>query len=182
MPHFLFGIFIRVKKLLYIAFFLCISLSKLCCQSFVSSIEHGVYIDHRLTYPYTQVVLTTTSGFYVEAGMLDLPGDINLRFNNTVQQRAGDLAYLINTIEEPVGHRGSSNHRSYYSVGYMTTHKRYRQGIQIGRGTGGNILKLSQYYRAIDVEGGFLDVGLHFQTEGRIHFMFFGYSWGLNFN
>jgi len=161
------------------AILLCASLIKLYSQSYIKSIEHGVYVDHRLTYPYNQVVLTTQSGFFFEASMLDLPGDINLHFNSTVRNRAGNLAYLINNIEEPVGYRGDANHRMYYSIGYMTSYRRLRQGIQIGRGSRGRIFKISQYYRAIDMQGGYLDLGIHFQVEYKYEFIFFGYSYGL---
>lgn len=159
---------------------LCAPLLQLYSQSYIRSIEHGVYIDHNLTYPYNQVVLTTSSGFYFEASMIDLPGDINISFNTTVQNRAGNLAYLINNMEEPVGHKGNPNFRSYYSIGYMTPYKKYRQGIQAGIGSRGTIFKVSQYYRAIDADGGFLDLGLHFQVEQNYKFIFFGYSYGLD--
>lgn len=111
--------------------------------------------------------------------MIDLPGDINLHFNSTVQSRAGSLAYLINNMKEPAGHRGNPNFRSYYSIGYMLPYKKYRQGLQIGTGSNNSVVKVSQYYRAIDIEGGFLDVGVHFQFEGKYTFIFFGYSYGL---
>lgn len=138
-----------------------------------------MYIDHNLTYPYNQVVLTTQSGLFFSASMLDLPGDINLRFNNTIQTRAGDLAYLINDLDEPTEYKGNPNFRSYYSIGYIKTYNKFRQGIQVGTGTRGNIIKVSHYCRVIDQQGAFLDLGLHLQAEQNYSLIFFGYSYGL---
>ncbi len=168
-----------VKKLLYIAILLYAPLTKLCSQSYINSIEHGVYIDHKLTYPYNQVVVTTSPGIFFEVSMLDIPGDIDLHFNSTVQSRAGSLAYLINNMKEPAGYRGSPNHRVYYSIGYMTSFNKFRHGFQIGTGTRGSVFKSSQYYRVIDSNGAFLDLGVHLQIGNKYNFLFFGYSYGL---
>lgn len=184
---FFFSIFITVHKIRHILVsFLCIfwfssySQSYTPSNSFIKSIEHGVYIDHRFTYPYTQLSLTTNSGLYLEAGMLDIPGDINIHFNSTIQNRAGNLAYLINNMEEPVGYHGNPYSVYYYSIGYSSNHGKYRQVLQTGYSSKDFMIKTSHYYRVIDVGGGFLDLGCHLQFGEQRKFIFFGYSWGID--
>lgn len=148
-------------------------------QSYINSIEHGVYIDHRFTYPYTQICLTFKSGIYFEAGMLDLPGDIHLRFNNTIQNRAGNLAYLVNNMEEPLNYNGNPYSVYHYSIGYSSKYGKYRQVLQTGYSSRDLMIKTSHYYRVIDAGGGFLDLGCHLQFGEQRQFLFFGYSWGI---
>lgn len=161
---------------------LCIPLS-LKSQSYVKSIEHGVYIDHAITYPYTQLGVTTTHGLFLELGMLDIPTEVNLRVNNTVQNRAGSLSYLINNIKEPLGYRGSPRFKElYYSIGYSSQIKKYRYVIQCGYSYNNSMIKLSQFYRVIENGPAYVDLGLHLQLGMRRQFLFFGYSWGVDLN
>ena len=121
-------------------------------QSFIKSFDHGVYTDHNFVYPYTQAGLTLFNNLYFELGMLDLPTEVSLNFNNTVQNRAGQFSYLINNLEEPAYYRGPKRNKElYYSVGLSTQHKRYRQILQMGFSYGELMVKTSNYYRAIDV-------------------------------
>jgi len=172
-----------VKKLLYIAILLCTSLPKLYSQSYIKSIEHGVYTDHNFVYPYTQVGATVLNGLYFELGMLDLPTEINMNFNSTIQTRAGRLAYLINNVEEPVSYRGPQRNKElYYSVGLATQYKDYRQILQVGISYGEFMVKTSNYFRVIDVTNAYLDLGVHLQYGERRQFLFIGYSYGLDFD
>ena len=168
----------KIKHIL--VFLLCVLPFISKSQSFINSIEHGVYIDHRLIYPYTQISLTTNSGLYFEGGMLDLPGDIYLHFNNTVQNRAGSLAYLINNMEEPAEYKGNPYSVYYYSIGYSSKYGKYRQILQTGYSSRDFMIKTSHYYRVIDAGGGFLDLGIHLQFGEQRKFIFFGYSWGID--
>ncbi len=151
-------------------------------NSFINSIEYGVYIDDNLTYPYTQGVITLASGLVIEGGMLDLPSTINIRFNNTVQNKAGRLSYLINNMEEPVEYNGPERKPEwYYYLGTSIQFGKYRVIPQAGfSSTYGGSGKISQYYRVIDVDGAFLDLGLHTQFCERRNFVFFGYSFGVD--
>lgn len=152
-------------------------------QSYVKSIEYGVYIDHALTYPYTQVGVTTKHGLYFELGMLDIPTDVNIRFNNVVQQRAGRLSWLINNLEEPIGYNGSPRYKEfYYSIGFSSQIKRYRCILQYGYSYNDYMIKLSQFYRVINQKSSHLDLGLHLQWGERRQFLFFGYTWGIHLN
>ena len=113
--------------------------------------------------------------------MLDLPTEININFNSTIQTQAGRLSYLINNIEEPVSYRGPQRNKElYYSVGLSTQHKRYRQILQMGFSYGELMVKTSNYYRAIDAQGGYMDLGLHYQYGEKRQFLFFGFSWGID--
>ena len=171
-----------MNKLLYIALLLCTPLSKLQSQSYINSIEHGVYIDDNLTYPYTQGVITLGGGLVVEGGMLDLPSTVNIRFNNTVQNKAGRLSHLINNMEEPVEYNGPERKPEwYYYIGVAIQSGKYRIIPQAGfSSTYGGSGKISQYYRVLDVDGAFLDLGLHTQFCDRRNFVFFGYSFGVD--
>jgi len=175
-----------VKRLLYIILFvLCIPFST-TPQSYVNqikSIEHGVYTDHNFTYPYTQVGVAIQNGLYFELGMLDLPTKIDINFNQTVQQQSGTLSWMINNIEEPVGYRGTPRYKEfYYSVGYVRQFKRYRGIIQYGYSYKDSMIKISNYYRAIDSSPAHLDIGVHLQYGMRRGFLFIGYSWGFHLN
>ena len=150
-------------------------------QSFIKSFDHGVYTDHNFVYPYTQAGLTLFNNLYFELGMLDLPTEVSLNFNNTVQTQAGRLSYLIPNLEEPAYYRGPKRNKElYYSVGLSTQHKRYRQILQMGFSYGELMIKTSNYYRAIDVQGGYMDLGLHYQYGEKRQFLFFGFSWGID--
>ena len=155
-------------------------------QSYVNqikSIEHGVYTDHNFTYPYTQVGVAIQNGLYFELGMLDLPTKIDINFNQTVQQQSGTLSWMINNIEEPVGYRGAPRYKEfYYSVGYVRQFKRYRGIIQYGYSYKDSMIKISNYYRAIDSSPAHLDIGVHLQYGMRRGFLFIGYSWGFHLN
>ena len=171
-----------MNKVLYIALLLCAPLSKLHSQSYINSIEHGVYIDNYFSYPYTQLAVTLTDGLFFEAGMLDIPSSVNIFFNSTVQNKAGRFAYLINNMEEPVHYNGSPNNLEwYYYVGTSVNFGKYRLIPQVGATSNVTVAgKLSQYYRVLDVDGGFIDLGLHAQFSERRSFIFIGYSWGVD--
>lgn len=171
-----------MKKLLYIALVLCTPLSKLHSQSYINSIEHGVYIDNHLTYPYTQLAITFNQGLFVEAGMLDLPSSININFNNTVQNKAGRLSYLINNMEEPVSYNGAPREPEwYYFIGTSLKFNKYRIVLESGATSRSSLAaKISQYYRVLNTEGAFIDLGLHTQFCSNRSFFFFGYSWGVD--
>lgn len=172
-----------MKRFLYIAILLCIFPPKLYTQSYIKSIEHGVYTDHNFVYPYTQIGVTVRSGLYFELGMLDIPTEINIGFNNTVQNRAGRLSYLINTLEEPISYRGPQRNKElYYSVGKSFQYKRYRQIIKAGISYGGFMVKSSNYFRVIDATHAYLDLGAHIQYGERKQFIFIGYTYGLYFD
>jgi hypothetical protein len=142
-----------------------------------------VYTDHNFVYPYTQVGVTVLNGLYLELGMLDLPTEIDINFNSTIQTRAGRLAYLINNVEEPVSYRGPQRNKElYYSVGWSTQHKGYRQVLQAGTSYGEFMIKTSNYFRVIDATNAYLDVGVHLQYGERKQFLFIGYSYGLDFD
>ena len=153
-------------------------------QSYVNqikSIEHGVYTDHNFTYPYTQVGVAIQNGVYFELGMLDLPTEIDISFNQTVQQRAGRLSWMINNIEEPIGYKGTPRYKEfYYSVGYVRQFKRYRGILQYGYADDDSMIKMSNYYRAIDASPAHLDIGVHLQYGLKRKFLFIGYSWGIH--
>ena len=170
-----------MTKKLYLVLILCTLFSKLHSQSFIQSIEHGVYIDNRLTFPYTQVVVTFGDGLVFEAGMLDLPASVNIRFNQTIQNRSGNLSYLVNNLEEPVHYNGVFRDPEwYYYVGTSLEFGKYRIVPQIGV-TSYSFLsgKVSQYYRVLNNNGAYVDIGYHYQFRDQRDFIFFGYSWGL---
>ena len=73
---------------------LCIT-PNLKSQSYIKSIEHGVYTNHNFSYPFTQMGVCTNHGLYLEIGMLDLPTEVNFRFNQTIQQRSGRLSWMV---------------------------------------------------------------------------------------
>ena len=153
-------------------------------QSYINKIEHGVYIDNYITYPYTQMSITFTNGVVVEAGMLDIPSSINIRFNNTIQNRAGKFRHLVNNLDEPVSYNGTPNNLEwYYYIGSSVDFGKYRLIPQVGVTSRTSISgKLSQYYRVLDSDGAFVDLGIHLQICDRRQFIFFGYSWGLDLN
>lgn len=142
-----------------------------------------MYTDHNFVYPYTQVGVTVFNGLYFELGMLDLPTEVNINFNSTVQGRAGRLSYLINNLEEPVSYRGPERNKElYYSVGTSFGYKGYRQVIQAGVSYGEFMAKSSNYFRVIDATNAYLDIGVHVQYGERRQFLFIGYSCGLDFD
>jgi len=152
-----------VKKLLYIVILLCILPLNLKSQSskissYLKSVEHGVYIDDNFIYPYSQVGFTFAHRLYFETGMLDLPSSINIDFNNTV----------------PVQYNGPERDiERYHFVGLCFDWGRYRVIPQVGSDTHSNAsIKLSQYYRLLDVEGAFVDLGLHTQFSDSRNFVF----------
>ena len=82
-------------------------------NSFIKSIEHGVYIDHHFVFPYTHLNLTTQRNFSLEVGMIDLPEQINFRFNNVIQQQAGGLSYLVPNVEEFAEYKGRPRKKEF---------------------------------------------------------------------
>lgn len=170
-----------MTKNLYLVLLLCMFSSKLYSQSFIQSVEHGTYIDNRLVLPYTQLSIAFTSGLIFEAGVLNLPDAINLRFNQTIQNRSGNLSYLINNIEEPVHYRGRPRDVEWYLyLGSLYRIGRYRIIPQLGFTTTYYLSgKISQYYRVLSNQGTFVDLGIHYQHRNKSHYIFFGYSWGL---
>lgn len=114
--------------------------------------------------------------------MLDLPSSINIRFNNTVQQQAGGLSYLVNNMEEPVEYRGTPREPEwYFYIGTSLEFGKYRIIPQGGTTSYANVAgKLSQYYRVLDNQGAFVDLGVHIQFCERRNFVFIGYSWGVD--
>lgn len=153
-------------------------------QSYINTIEHGVYIDNQLTYPYTQLSITFMDGLVVEAGMLDIPESVNIHFNSTIQNKAGRLSYLINNMKEPVSYNGSpSKMEWYYYIGTSVEFGKYRIVPQAGATNTSSLAgKLSQYYRVLDSDGAFIDLGIHLQFCDRRQLIFFGYSWGVDLN
>ena len=176
-----------MKKLIYIVILLCILPLNLKSQSskissYLKSVEHGVYIDDNFIYPYSQVGFTLAHRLYFETGMLDLPSSINIDFNTTVQNKAGRFSYLLNNMKEPVEYNGPERDiERYHFVGLCFDWGRYRVIPQVGSDTHSNpAIKLSQYYRLLDVEGAFVDLGLHTQFSDSRNFVFIGYSACLN--
>lgn len=170
-----------MTKKLYLVLLLCTFFSKLHSQSFLQSIEHGTYIDNRLILPYTQLVMTFKSGLTFEVGALDLQSSVNLRFNKTIQNRAGQLRYLINNLEEPIQYNGRPRDTEwYFFLGGMYRRKRYRITPQVGLANTHSLsIKVSQYYRLLSNQGSFVDLGIHYQKRFGSGLFFFGYSWGL---
>ncbi len=174
------------RKLL-LTFLLCLfslssySQSSSFPKSFIKSIEHGVYIDHHFVFPYTHLNLTTTSNISFEVGMIDLPEQINFRFNNVIQQQSGDLSYLIPNMEEFAEYKGRPRKKEFtFSVGKVIQKNKFRYILQAGTSTTETyVFKFSHYYRVIAADGGFMDLGLHYQLGEKRRFIFFGYSWGI---
>jgi len=150
-------------------------------NSFIKSIEHGVYIDHNFVFPYTHFNLTTTSNLSFEVGMIDLPEQINFRFNNVIQQQAGNLAYLIPNVEEFAEYKGRPREKEFtFFIGTTFQKEKFRYILQAGKSTTEiYTFKFSHYYRMLDVDGAFMDIGFHYQLGEKRHFIFFGYSWGI---
>lgn len=150
-------------------------------NSFIKSIEHGVYIDHNFVFPYTHFNLTTTSNLSFEVGMIDLPEQINFRFNNVIQQQAGDLSYLIPNVEEFAEYKGRPREKEFtFFIGKSIQKEKFRYILQAGGSTTETyVLKFSHYYRVINTDGAFMDLGLHYQLGEKRRFIFFGYSWGI---
>ena len=115
--------------------------------------------------------------------MLDLPTEINFRFNQTIQQRSGRLSWMVPTLDEFAGYSGNVRYKEfYYSIGYSKQIKRYRAIAQCGYIQSQPFGKISNYLRMIDADNTFLDLGLHFQFDSKYQFIFIGYSWGVDFN
>lgn len=150
-------------------------------NSFIKSIEHGVYIDHHFVFPYTHLNLTTQRNFSLEVGMIDLPEQINFRFNNVIQQQAGGLSYLVPNVEEFAEYKGRPRKKEFtFFVGKTIQKNKFRYIFQTGTSTTeAYVLKFSHYYRILDVNGAFMDLGLHYQLGEKRQFIFFGYSWGI---
>lgn len=170
-----------MTKKLYLVLLLCTFFSKLHSQSFIQSIEYGTYIDNRIILPYTQLVIAFKSGLTFEVGALDLHSSVNLRFNKTIQNRAGQLSYLINNLEEPIQYNGPPRDTEwYFFVGSLHRRGRYRIVPQLGfANTYSLSMKVSQYYRLLSTQGSFIDLGIHYQKRRASGLIFFGYSWGL---
>ena len=150
-------------------------------KSFIKSIEHGVYIDHYFVFPYTHLNLTTKSNFSFEVGMIDLPEQINFRFNTVIQQQAGNLSYLIPNVEEFAEYKGRPRKKEFtFFAGKTIQKNKFRYILQGGTSTTETyVFKFSHYYRVIAVDSGFMDLGLHYQLGEKRRFIFFGYSWGI---
>ena len=150
-------------------------------NSFIKSIEHGVYIDHHLVFPYTHLGLTTKSNLSLEVGMIDLPSVVNFRFNNVIQQTAGRLRYLLQPVEEFAEYKGRPRKKEFtFFAGKIIQKNKFRYILQAGTSTTETyVFKFSHYYRVINVDGAFMDVGLHYQLGEKRRFIFFGYSWGI---
>ena len=115
--------------------------------------------------------------------MLDLPTEVNFRFNQTIQQRSGRLSWMVPNLDEFAGYSGKVRYKEfYYSIGYSKQIKRYRVIAQCGYIQSLPFGKISNYLRMIDADNSFLDLGLHFQFDSKYQFIFIGYSWGVNFN
>ena len=175
------------SKKYILTFILCLlslssySQSKSFSKSFIKSIEHGVYIDHHFVFPYTHLNLTTNSNLSFEVGMIDLPEQVNFRFNMVVQQQAGGLSYLIPNMEEFAEYKGSPRKKEFtFFAGKIIQKNKFRYILQVGTSTTETyVFKFSHYYRAISVDGAFMDIGLHYQLGEKRRFIFFGYSWGI---
>ena len=172
-----------MKRLIYITLLLLCITPNLKSQSYIKSIEHGVYTNHNFSYPFTQMGVCTNHGLYLEFGMLDLPTEINFRFNQTIQQRSGRLSWMVPNLDEFAGYSGKVRYKEfYYSIGYSKQIKRYRVIAQCGYIQSLPFGKISNYLRMIDADNSFLDLGLHFQFDSKYQFIFIGYSWGVDFN
>ena len=175
------------SKKYILTFILCLlslssySQSNSFSKSFIKSIEHGVYIDHHFVFPYTHLNLTTNSNLSFEVGMIDLPEQVNFRFNMVVQQQAGGLSYLIPNMEEFAEYKGRPRKKEFtFFAGKIIQKNKFRYILQAGTSTTETyVFKFSHYYRVINVDGAFMDVGLHYQLGEKRRFIFFGYSWGV---
>lgn len=167
--------------LLYLLSLSSYSQSNSFSNSFIKSIEHGVYIDHYFVFPYTHLNLTTKSNLSFEVGMIDLPEQINFRFNTVIQQQAGNLSYLIPNVEEFAEYKGRPRKKEFtFFAGKTIQKNKFRYILQGGTSTTETyVFKFSHYYRVIAVDGGFMDLGLHYQLGEKRRFIFFGYSWGI---
>ena len=175
-----------IKKYILVALLCLISLSsysqsKIYPNSFIKSIQYGLYIDHRFIFPYTHMALTTKSQISFELGMLDIPSRINFRFNQTIQQQAGNLAWMVSNVEEFAEYRGRPRKKEFlFLMGATLQKKKFRYVLQTGRSTTELYLfKFSHYSRVIGIDNGFVDLGLHWQLGEKNSFVFFGYSWGI---
>jgi hypothetical protein len=177
---------VNIKKYILVALLCLISLSsysqsKSYPNRFIKSIEHGVYIDHHLVFPYTHIALTTKSQISFELGMLDIPSRVNFRFNQTIQQQAGNLAWMVSNVEEFAEYKGRPRKKEFsFLIGATFQKNKFRYVLQTGRSTTELYLfKFSHYYRVIGIDNGFVDLGLHWQLGEKRRFVFFGYSWGI---
>ncbi len=113
--------------------------------------------------------------------MIDLPEQVNFRFNIVVQQQAGGLSYLIPNMEEFAEYKGRPRKKEFtFFAGKTIQKNKFRYILQGGTSTTETyVFKFSHYYRVIAVDGGFMDLGVHYQLGEKRRFIFFGYSWGI---
>ena len=65
-------------------------------------------------------------------------------------------------------------------MGIVIQKNNFRYLLQGGTSTTENVIvKFSHYYRVINNDGGFMDLGIHFQLGEKRRFVFLGYSWGI---
>ncbi|WP_391594408.1 hypothetical protein [Winogradskyella sp.] len=140
-----------------------------------------MYIDHHFVFPYTHLNLITKHNFSFEVGMIDLPEQINFRFNTVIQQQAGNLSYLIPNVEEFAEYKGRPRKKEFtFFAGKAIQKNKFRYILQAGTSTTETyVFKFSHYYRMLNVDGAFMDLGLHYQLGEKRRFIFFGYSWGI---
>ena len=140
-----------------------------------------MYIDHHLVFPYTHLGLTTKSNLSLEVGMIDLPSVVDFSFNNVIQQTAGRLRYLLQPVEEFAEYKGRPRKKEFtFLMGIVIQKNNFRYLLQGGTSTTENVIvKFSHYYRVINNDGGFMDLGIHYQLGEKRRFVFLGYSWGI---
>ena len=91
--------------------------------------------------------------------MIDLPEEVNFRFNTVIQQQAGSLSYLIPNVEEFAEYKGRPRKKEFtFSAGKTIQKNKFRYILQAGTSTTETyVFKFSHYYRVIAVDGGIID-------------------------
>ena len=153
-------------------------------QSYIKTIEMGASIDNHLSRPYYQLIATNKHNIVFEISILDVSNSINLRFNSTVQQQAGNYRYMLNNINEPFFYSNRNGSVvNYISIGYSTPFKNYRTMVKVGTSNcKDHTLAVSQNIRLLGRKSDsnhYLDMNVQFKNGLRRDMLILGYSLGI---
>lgn len=154
-------------------------------QSHIKTIELSACIDNHISRPYCQLMVTNKHNIVFEIATLDVSNSINLRFNSTLQQQAGNYRYMVNNLDEPFFYSNSRGSIiNYMSMGYSTPFRNYRTIVKVGTSScKDHTLTVAQNIRLLGRKpdsNHHLDFNLQFKNGTRRDMLILGYSYGIN--
>ena len=186
----IFQLFCTIYKIMenirYVLLIVFLSLTTtLKSQSYIKTIEMGAYIDSHISRPYYNLLVTNKHDIFLEIGMINISNSINLHFNSTIQQQAGNYRYMLSNIDEPFSYSNRNGSVVNYAfIGYSTPFRNYRTMVKAGTSScKDHTITVSQNIRILGRKSDsdhYLDFNVHFKNGAKRDMLIFGYSAGIN--